>query len=314
MSANGSPSAPIKVLLIGAGAPGSLAGALADGLLQDAYKGKLAVTVLSRPLPADAPQSKQDVLTSLKARGVKVLHANAKLEELTVALKGQDVVVSALGTPARKDQITYIDAAAKAGVQWFIPSEWGFDYNTEKGTQIAIIADVKIDDMAAIRAHGMDWTSISTGAFSEYAPAPVFGVFPDARKIFYPNTGKAALTQTALADVGNILADLIVTGRGRNETVYTATATFTYEEYANLLEKVTGKPWTRVVRTTAETEALAAASPFPIVEAFELYIGSPRDGVVPNPRAAWPVETTYNAKYGIKMSNTEDVVRKVLKV
>lgn len=305
-------SSPLRVLLIGIGGVGSLAGALADGLLQEKYRGQLTLTVLSRP---DTAETKKATIESLVARGATVRHAAVTLADLTVALREQDVVVSSLGTPGCLYQRTYIDAAKAAGVKWFIPSEWGFDYaHMEKGGQVGLIADVKIDDLAAIKAHGMDWTSISTGAFSEYALSPVLGVIPAAHTIVFPASGKAAVTQTSLGDVGVIVADAIVTGRGRNQNIYTATDTFTYEQYADLIEKVTGQTWKRVVRTQEESLAAAKDKPFPIVEAFELLIGSPTSGVLPNPLAAWPREQTYNHQYGIKTSSTEDIIRRVLKV
>jgi hypothetical protein len=47
--------------------------------------------------------------------------------ELVHAFKGQDAVISVVGLAAVRQQKLFIDAAVKAGVKRFIPSEFGTD-------------------------------------------------------------------------------------------------------------------------------------------------------------------------------------------
>ncbi|KAK8023720.1 hypothetical protein PG993_011786 [Apiospora rasikravindrae] len=49
------------------------------------------------------------------------------LEDLTGALEGQDAVVSVIGTMAVGQQRVLVEAAARAGVGRFVPSEYGLD-------------------------------------------------------------------------------------------------------------------------------------------------------------------------------------------
>ncbi|KAL5610804.1 hypothetical protein FOBRF1_006921 [Fusarium oxysporum] len=58
--------------------------------------------------------------------GIKVIEVDYEsVDSLTAAIKGQEVVVSTLTTTAAETQSTLIDAAVAAGVQRFIPSEFG---------------------------------------------------------------------------------------------------------------------------------------------------------------------------------------------
>lgn len=314
MSSPSSP--PMRVLLLGSGS--QLASALIDGILQ--YP-SLALTVLSRPLESApvgdaaaeaALKAKSQVLDVLRARGVSVLHGSAQSGEdaLVPLLTGFDVVLSALGTPAKDDQRIFIRAASKAGVRWFIPSTFGFDYDLQgMGGVLAPITDVKLEDLALIKQLGLDWTTINTGAFTEYCLRPVFGVNMDTRTIVFPASGAARCAQTAFSDVGRLTADAIATGRGRNQTIYTANGSPSYEEFAQMLERVTGESWTRVVRSKAESEAALKAPGFfaSIIARFELAIGSTQ----PSP-AVWPEEQNYNVKYGIKLKSVEEALREAV--
>ena len=161
-----SASSPVvHILLLGVGGPGSLAGALADGILQEKYKGKLELAVISRTLTADATDAKKTAVASLISRGVKVINGDATQGAAAVAplFKEFDVVVSSIGTAGMKDQRVYIEAAKQAGVHWFIPSTFGFDYDVpDKDNTLGLIADPKAEDLAAIKAAGMDWTIFNT--------------------------------------------------------------------------------------------------------------------------------------------------------
>lgn len=156
-------SSPLRVLLIGVGAAGTLAGALAEGLLQAQYADRIKLSVLSRPLAADATDAKKAAVASLKSRGVPILlgSASAGAAALESLFRGFDVVVSSVGTRAQHEQVILIEAAKLAGVRWFIPSQFGFDV-TAKGSVLAALCDRKIDDLAAIKAAGMDWTVVNT--------------------------------------------------------------------------------------------------------------------------------------------------------
>lgn len=70
---------------------------------------------------------------------VKVIKADfASVESLTQALKGQDAVVSAVGTEGLLGQKELIDGAIAAGVKLFIPSEFGSDLGNPKTAALPV--------------------------------------------------------------------------------------------------------------------------------------------------------------------------------
>ena len=92
------------------------------------------------------------------------------LDSLTDALKGQDAVVSVLGTMSVGNQGPLVEAALAAGVKRFIPSEFGVNTRKAKGKPIGKILAAKIDlvDELEVKAKenpGFSWTGLGVGLF-----------------------------------------------------------------------------------------------------------------------------------------------------
>lgn len=68
-----------------------------------------------------------DGANALEQRGVKIVPTDLKgpEDQLVAAVKGQDVIISAISPMSIKDQIPLVDAAVKAGVGRFVPCDWG---------------------------------------------------------------------------------------------------------------------------------------------------------------------------------------------
>lgn len=167
-----STATPIRVLLIGTNKVDTLAGELTNGLIAQQSAGRLALTILSRPINDATTPSKRAILDSLKSRGVNVVFGEAKngAASLVPLLHNIDVVISSLGGRAAADQQIFIAAAKTAGVKWFIPSTFGYDYELGgKGGVLAIIGDQKLADMEAIKAAGMDFTVFNTVCLAQHA-------------------------------------------------------------------------------------------------------------------------------------------------
>lgn len=92
-------------------------------------------------------------------------------EELVSAFKGQDAVVVTIPVfDANKIKIL-IDAAIKAGVKRFIPSEFGSDTTQKKVVEKLPIFSPKIEVIEYLRSRessGLSWTAIVTGAFFDW--------------------------------------------------------------------------------------------------------------------------------------------------
>lgn len=102
--------------------------------------------------------------------GVTVHKSDFSQASITAAFRGQDAVVSAITTPAIQAQKAIVDAAVEAGVNRFIPSEFGV--NTTKDRTLALVPPLRgkrmiVEYLQSKEGQGNDfsWTSIITGLF-----------------------------------------------------------------------------------------------------------------------------------------------------
>ena len=111
-----------------AGATGVLGFHIAEALLND---GSFKVKVLRR-----LPETQNDKADLLASKGAEIVYVDYNQHDALVnALKGTDALISAVApghTSGAYDfdalQTPLLDAAKKAGVKRFIPSEFGIDY------------------------------------------------------------------------------------------------------------------------------------------------------------------------------------------
>ncbi len=147
---------PIKnVIIIGAG--GHLGPAILSAFDADPH---FTVSVLTRN------SSKSTFPSHIKVHRISDEYPEA---ELLQAFKGQDAVISTIQTASVKLQETIIDAAIKAGVKRFVPSEFGSDTLNEKA--VAIIPQYFAGKVNAVKyleekeKEGLTWTAFITGTF-----------------------------------------------------------------------------------------------------------------------------------------------------
>ena len=91
--------------------------------------------------------------------------------ELVKAFAGHDAVISVVGAPAFLDQKVFIDAAIKAGVKRFIPSELSSNTWSEAVRQLVPVFKPKkavLDYLKENESSGLTWTGLSTGALLDW--------------------------------------------------------------------------------------------------------------------------------------------------
>lgn len=96
--------------------------------------------------------------------------------ELVEALRGQDVVISAVGfssSGSLETQYKVIDAAIEAGVKRFMPSEYGFDNADPKSIALSPIFKIKSEvasylQQKADENSSFSWTGAATGIWLEW--------------------------------------------------------------------------------------------------------------------------------------------------
>lgn len=146
-----------KVVIIGAG--GHLGPSILAAFDKDP---NFTVSILSRK------SSTQKFADHITVHRVSDDYPEAELLE---AFKGQDAVISTIATASAGQQHSIIDAAIKAGVKRFVPSEFGSDTRNDKA--MAILpqyfkgkADA-VDYLKSKESTGLTWTAFVTGCFFE---------------------------------------------------------------------------------------------------------------------------------------------------
>ena len=104
------------------------------------------------------------------------MHATDYSEaSLAAAFEGQDAVISMIGSFEPKVltdvQLKMVDAAVKARVKWFIPSEFGMDSALENSGELCPPLKLKravSDHLKSLESSGLCWTGIIVGAFFDW--------------------------------------------------------------------------------------------------------------------------------------------------
>ena len=146
-----------NVIIIGAG--GHLGPSLLSAFDGDSH---FTVSVLAR-------QSSQSNFPShIKVHRVADSYPEAELVE---AFRGQDAIISSLARAGMGHQYAIIDAAVKAGVKRYVPSDFGSDIRNDKAAELLpqYFAE-KIKTNRYLREKekdGLTWTAFATGPFFE---------------------------------------------------------------------------------------------------------------------------------------------------
>jgi hypothetical protein len=91
--------------------------------------------------------------------------------DLEAVFKGKDAVISALGATGFSEQQKIVDAAIRAGVKRFIPSE--FSANSQNDTVIQLLPlfgqkKALIRYLKSKEADGITWTGIATSGLLDW--------------------------------------------------------------------------------------------------------------------------------------------------
>lgn len=156
--------------------------------------------------------AKHQLYDRWKALGVNIVTADVTDHaELIPALKGTDYLVSCAPYTATESQYPLIWAAREAGVERFVPSEFGFIYEWEQfwptDTVHKQMARQKAFIRRVIELAGLDYTIIPAGLWPEYYMVEPVVVPGDGTQKFSWSTGR---------DVGRIIPHVLAHPNSRN--------------------------------------------------------------------------------------------------
>ncbi|KAJ3289120.1 hypothetical protein HK104_007717 [Borealophlyctis nickersoniae] len=210
------------------------------------------VTVITRPGTKDA--SKQALLDQFTAKGAKIVEADVtKVDDLAQALKGSEVVISTVkGDDALEDgQTVLLEAAKKAGVKRFIPSEFGSDGTAYKQSATPTPKS-RFQDL--LTASGLEYTIIYNGVFSEMLVGPFNDIDTEKRTIVVYGDLNTRFTTTHTKDIAKVVAEVLLKpDASRNKTVRVG-AQLTHAELIKALEEASGQKYQVTQRPVSELE------------------------------------------------------------
>jgi len=197
-----------------------------------------------------------------------VITSDYSSSSLALALAGQDAVISLLGLSAIGDQqFALIEAAIKANVKRFLPSEFGLD--TASAQLLAVVPPFRvraelIDNLKAKQAAGspIEWTAVVTGMFLDWGLRTGFlDVDVEKHTAELWDDGDVPFTVSNLTIVARtvvkLLTDTAAYDASRNAYIYTGSSTTTQKELLAATEKATNA---RFEVTRIESKKLIAES------------------------------------------------------
>ncbi|KAJ2986996.1 hypothetical protein NUW58_g4750 [Xylaria curta] len=239
-------SAISKVVL--AGATGNLGPAILEQLLKAGFQ----VTVFTRQ------SSTHEFPASVTAKPVDY----DSVESLTTALEGQDAIVSTLGFLGLSKQLNLVEAAVKANVRRFIPSEFGSDTTNAKNAALPVFADkVAFQKVLAKEAANgtISYTNIITGPFFDWGLKAGIILNAQEKSIKLYDGGEGRFSTTTLESIGKAVAGVLKKPEEtKNREVYVQDAAPTLKQLKAVAEKVTGTAW-QGKELSVENDLLAPA-------------------------------------------------------
>ncbi|KUJ17542.1 isoflavone reductase family protein-like protein CipA [Mollisia scopiformis] len=212
------------------GASGSLGAPILKVILDSA---KFNITVVSREgSKATFPSS------------VKVVKADYNsLDSLTSAFKGQDAVVSTVGTEGLLGQSVLIDAAIAAGVKRFLPSEFGSDLSNPNVAKLPVfgykLATRKHLEEKIQAGADITYTYVINGGFLDWGLEVGFLLNTKEGKPTLYNGGDRQFSTTTLASVGQAVVGVLTHyEETKNRPVYIQSRTISQNHLLELAKKV----------------------------------------------------------------------------
>jgi predicted ester cyclase len=300
-------SSPRKVLVLGAGELGM-------PVIRELLRlGDLcgSISVLLPPMMQegtnDAASKQREELRSLRLDVVEADLAKDSVEELASIFSQFTQVVGCTGfVGGRGTQLKITAAALSADIEHYIPWQFGVDYDIIGHGSGQEVFDEQFDVRSLLRSQArVKWTIISTGMFTSFVFLPAFSLVDLEKGIVHAlGDWSHRLTVTTPEDIGRVTALIAASYREHaDKVVYLSGDTFTYEELADTVERVLGRPMERVLWSIAELKAEVAKHPEDTMRKYRL--GFARDDGV-----AWPKAETLNAKRNLAMVDVATWLRR----
>ena len=246
------------------GATGTAGSACVDELIR---QGQFNVQVLARKGgqqektsmgPAHSADEKHRRYAQWTSQGVEVKSVDVTDHaDLIPALRGTDYLVSCVPYSATESQYPLIFAAREAGVERFVPSEFGAIYEFEQfwptDTVHRAMARQKAFIRRVIELAGLDFTIIPAGLWPEYYLLEPVAVMGDGEQKVSWSTGR---------DVGRIIPHVLAHPLSRNAICPVAATVYcSWNELLAVREQLLGRKVARHYLGASEWKAAYERQP-----------------------------------------------------
>ncbi|EMR6904657.1 TPA: aromatic alcohol reductase [Serratia marcescens] len=269
---------------------------------KDVDDAKISVLLRASTVESSDPQ-KRHVITEIRELGIEIVPGDlvtSSIDELAEVFAQYDTVIGCAGYAAGiETPMKLAKAALQARIQRYFPWQFGADFDAIGRGSPQNIFDAQLDVRELLRSqHQTEWVIISTGIFMSYLFEPTFGVV-DLQNSTVNALGSLdnMMTLTTPDDIGMLTAAIVFAApRIRDEIVYIAGDTVTYEEVADKLQAALGRPFTRSVWSEQYLLDELAREPQDMMHKYRAVFAQGR-GV------AWDKSVTFNQQHAIPVTD-----------
>ncbi|PKS04976.1 hypothetical protein jhhlp_008342 [Lomentospora prolificans] len=297
------------ILVLGAGELGL---AVIEALVKHAKRNNTKISVLMRQSTLDsAAPEKIRATEHFKKQGVHLDAGDvtqASVSELAAIFAKYDTVVSCtgMGLPSgTQGKIT--DAVLEGKVRRYFPWQFGMDYDVIGEGSSQDLFDEQLLVRKKLRAQSQtEWVIVSTGLFMSFLFEPAFGVVDIENKTVRAlGSWDNSITLTTATDIGRVTADVILDPRDvKNQVVYTAGDTVTYEKLAESLDDCFKTPFKRELWDLPILRKQMEEDPNTMVKY--------RDTFAQGRGVSWPLSQTVNAARGIQLTDIQSYLKELV--
>ena len=246
----------MKKILI-AGPTGNLGPHLVKELTQKGHQ----VSVLVRPETV----KNEDKMRPIKEAGARIIEGDLDHpESLAKACAGQQVVISAVGGGQIMQQVDLAKAAKDAGVERFIPSEFGVDPYAVAPDSCDLF-QVKIMAQEGIKKTGIPMTPIYTNGFMEFWATGLGQLGPTAPPdaVHYYGDGNKEIHMISLPDIARYVHAVVEDDSTINKELTIRSEKTSQNALINLWEQISGKSVNKIPVSEADLNQVIDSSTTP---------------------------------------------------
>ncbi|GFF81019.1 hypothetical protein CNMCM8927_009018 [Aspergillus lentulus] len=182
--------------------------------------------------------------------------------ELVKICTGQDAIICTIAMQAIHQQKALINAAVKAGVKHFVPSEFGHDTRNDQAAEMLpqfyaakrqIVAYLKSKE-----GDGLSWTAFVTGPFFEIAVSNFLGFDMEKRHATIVNHGTNCWSATTRSTIGLAVKNAMLSPESvANKYLFIESFNVSQRDTLAALEDLTAAKWNVTYHDAEEEKRLA---------------------------------------------------------